>query len=560
MGLPWLTTLGTAAALAARTGRMPSLADRRSISEAECRTCLETGQIGAKYDQGLDTYRVPMALHALNRARLCERLQGQSGVVLVQGGDQQTRYDTDHEPVFRQESYFQWLFGVSEPGCYGAIDLKDGSATLFVPDLRSEAYEIFCGVAPTCEAFTERYAVDACYFTGSLRDWLADGIATDDEAKVYLLHGVNSDSGNYASPATFDGDGVFSERRDLTTLFRAIADLRSRKTKAEVEVMRHVNWVSSMAHSEVMRYARPGQMEYQLESLFMHHTYTHGGCRHLAYTCICACGPNPAVLHYGHAGAPNARLLREGDQALLDMGAEYHCYAADITCSFPIGADFTADQVLVHEAVLAAQLAVIDALRPGVAWPAMHRLAERTILEHLKGGGLLQGNIDEMLDADLGSTFMPHGLGHLIGLDTHDVGGYLEGKPDRPDRPGLNKLRTARLVEEGMMLTVEPGCYFIDRLLDDALHDDRRRFLNVERLEQFRGTGGVRLEDDVLIHADRVENLSLCPRTVEEIRSVKNGESWPPAQDACPGLRRAWCEPNPTVPGGPMKRLRLPVA
>ena len=125
--------------------------------------------------------------------------------------------------------------------------------------------------------------------------------------------------------------------------------------------------VSSMAHSEVMRYAKPGLMEYQLESLFMHHTYTHGGCRHMAYTCICACGPNPAVLHYGHAGAPNARLLKEGDQALLDMGAEYHCYASDITCSFPISSDFTSDQILVHEAVLAAQVAVIGALKPGVA-------------------------------------------------------------------------------------------------------------------------------------------------------------------------------------------------
>ena len=134
-------------------------------------------------------------------------------------------------------------------------------------------------------------------------------------------------------------------------------------------------------------------MEYQLESLFMHHNYTHGGCRHMAYTCICACGPNPAVLHYGHAGAgaawepsdavvratahrvsghagaPNARLLKEGDQALLDMGAEYHCYAADITCSFPISSDFTPDQILIHEAVLAAQVAVVGALKPGVAWP-----------------------------------------------------------------------------------------------------------------------------------------------------------------------------------------------
>jgi Xaa-Pro dipeptidase len=116
-------------------------------------------------------------------------------------------------------------------------------------------------------------------------------------------------------------------------------------------VLRYVNWVSSMAHAEVMRAATPGMMEYQLESLFQHHTYTHGGCRHMAYTCICACGPNPAILHYGHAGRPNSRQMRAGDLALLDMGAEYHCYAADITCSFPIvgqGGRFTAEQRLVY--------------------------------------------------------------------------------------------------------------------------------------------------------------------------------------------------------------------
>ena len=111
-----------------------------------------------------------------------------------------------------------------------------------------------------------------------------------------------------------------------------------------------------------------------------------------------------------------------------------------------------------------------------------------------------------------------------------------------------------------MVLTVEPGCYFIDRLLDDALADERRRFLVVERVEALRGSGGVRLEDDVLVRADGVENLSLCPRTIKEIRSVKHGGPWPPVSDACPALRRAWCAPKPTVPGGPMKRVRLPGA
>ena len=239
------------------------------------------------------------------------------------GGEQTTRYDTDHEPIFRQESYFQWLFGVSEPGCVGAVNLQTGAATLFVPDLRSEAYEIFCGVAPTCQAFVEKYAVDECYFEQSLSDWLGDQLAPDDESKVFVLYGLNSDSGNYASPAVLHE--VFAERTDRDALFPAIAELRTIKSEAEVEVMRYVNWVSSMAHAEVMAAGKPRMMEYQLESLFMHHTYSHGGCRHVAYTCICACGPNPAVLHYGHAGAPNARQLLPGDGALLDMGAEYHC-------------------------------------------------------------------------------------------------------------------------------------------------------------------------------------------------------------------------------------------
>ena len=109
-----------------------------------------------------------------------------------------------------------------------------------------------------------------------------------------------------------------------------------------------------------MRQAKPGMTEYQLESLFQFHTYFNGGCRHQAYTCICACGPHGSVLHYGHAGAPNDRVIREGDIALLDMGAEYHAYCSDITCSFPVSGKFTANQRVVYEGVLAAQRAVIE--------------------------------------------------------------------------------------------------------------------------------------------------------------------------------------------------------
>lgn len=144
------------------------------------------------------------------------------------------------------------------------------------------------------------------------------------------------------------------------------------------------------------------------------------------------------------------------------MGGNYFGYAADITCSFPANGKFTDDQKLIYEAVLTANLAVFEAAKPGVSWPAMHTLANKVLLEELKKGGLVKGDVEEMVSAGLASTFQPHGLGHLLGLDVHDVGGYLSKNPARSTQIGLNRLRTARVLEENMVLTIEPGCYFID--------------------------------------------------------------------------------------------------
>ena len=235
--------------------------------------------------------------------------------------------------------------------------------------------------------------------------------------------------------------------------------------------------------------------------------------------------------------------MTNDDMALLDMGAEYHCYASDITCSYPVRGTFTNDQRCIYESVLAAQVCVLGRLRPGVSWVDMHRIAEGEILRGLMRCGVLRAPDDEisdyddddddaiigkMIESDLGAVFMPHGLGHLIGIDTHDVGGYAPGTPVRSDRPGLKKLRTARILGAGMVITVEPGCYFIDPLLDMALlHEGQRTFINVSRLNEFRGFGGIRLEDNVCITEDGCENLTQCPRAVEEVLDVMSGGVWP---------------------------------
>lgn len=208
---------------------------------------------------------------------------------------------------------------------------------------------------------------------------------------------------------------------------------------------------------------------------------------------------------------------------LFDMGGEYYCFASDITCSFPANGKFTEDQKAIYEAVLKSCRTVMSTMKPGVWWPDMHRLADRIHLEELTRIGLLSGSVDAMLQVHLGAVFMPHGLGHFLGLDVHDVGGYPEGV-ERIDEPGLRSLRTARHLEPGMVLTVEPGIYFIDHLLDQALADPAQAcFFNHEVLQRFRNFGGVRIEEDVVVTNSGMELLTCVPRTVEEIEACMAG-------------------------------------
>ena len=165
-------------------------------------------------------------------------------------------------------------------------------------------------------------------------------------------------------------------------LYRAIVHCRLIKSKKEIALLRHIYELSSEAHLQVMRRAQPGMHEFQLESIFRHWCHFCGGARLQAYTCICGCGSNGSVLHYGHAGAPNDAEIKNGSMCLLDMGCELYCYSSDITCSFPISGKFTEDQKGIYRAVEAMQDAVFAAAKPGVHWKDMHLLSNRILLEH----------------------------------------------------------------------------------------------------------------------------------------------------------------------------------
>jgi Xaa-Pro dipeptidase len=487
----------------------------------------------ARFSMGQGTFSVPMSMHADARRRLVDRLRahgvGDGAVVVLQGGEQQTKYDTDRDLLFEQESFFQYLFGVKEPGFLGAIEVGSGRATLFMPRLPA-SYAVWFGRIDPPEHFQEGYGVEEVRYA----DEVVAALQALRPEVLLLLQGRNTDSDLVARPAAFPGLEGF--RTDLTTLHPHLVECRVHKSDDELGLLRYVNQVSSAAHAEVMRKIRAGMMEYQMEAHFLHDVYARGGCRFTAYTCICGGGPSSAVLHYGHQGAPNDGRLQDGALFLNDSGAQYHGYASDITCTYPVNGHYTPEQRGIYEAVLAANRAVQGAMRPGVPWPDMHRLSTRVIVERLRDMGLVRGGTDELMANHVPAVFMPHGLGHLMGLDVHDVGGYPAGT-SRIDEPGIRSLRCGRALEAGMVITVEPGIYFIDPVLDGALADPKTsKFLVADAIQRFRGFGGVRIEDDEVVTPTGAENLTHVPRDVEDVEAVMAGQAWQPR--GAPALAR----------------------
>jgi Xaa-Pro dipeptidase len=474
--------------------------------------------------EGARLFQLNYAMHAEARQKLLKRFTAggavpAGSVLLFQGGATETRHETDHEKLFRQESSFNYLFGVKEPDCYGCIEVDNGRTTLFVPRLPKE-YEIWMGKIKSTDWFLKEYGVDEVLYVDELKATM-----TARAKQLYTSRGVNTDSGNYATPATFDGIEAFPN--DTTKLYYDIVECRVIKSAEELRLLRYINDIASDAHLEVMKRCRPGMQEFQLESIFKHYCYYEGGCRMDAYTAICGGGINSATLHYGHAGAPNDRQLQTGDMCLLDMGTEYHCYVSDITCSFPANGTFTDDQAAVFNCVLDCQEQVMEAMRPGVPWIDMHALTYKVIAKHLLSIGICRAeyDVETLVAAGLPNFFMPHGLGHYMGLDTHDVGGIPKDQVDsRPKELGYKSLRCLRVLEAGMVITVEPGMYFIDMLMDRLVTEaDLTKYVNVEVLERFRNFGGIRLEDDVIITDEGIENMTNCPRTVSDVEAVMNG-------------------------------------
>lgn len=466
-------------------------------------------------------YKIDYSMHADARAKLVGELmkspeplpEGKNAVV-VQGGDQLQKYDTDGEIDFRQESNFNYLFGVREPGFKGAIDLSTNKSMLFVPRLGVE-WELWSGERKSLEYYQKHYQVDEVHYV----DEMAEVLHNLGVKNLLRLYGLNRDSRNYTTTTcTFDGVKKFTVNDSI--VHPALVLARSTKTAKELDLMRFVNKKSSEAHIDVMKTMRPGMSEYQVEATFNHSCHMNCGARFHAYTCICGSGNNGSVLHYGHAGAPNDKELEDGDMMLNDMGCEFHCYVSDITCTFPVNGKFTSDQKFIYESVLYSHDAALKMIKAGVSYPDVHVASHRALAEKLLEGGLLQNaDLDTLMEHEISSYFYPHGLGHMMGLDVHDVGGYI-GEMKKSTKKTSKYLRMGRKLETNMVVTVEPGCYFIPAQLKDLKEDPTKsQYVNWEMVDRFQGTGGVRIESDVIVTANGVENMTQVPRTVAEIEA-----------------------------------------
>jgi len=263
--------------------------------------------------------------------------------------------------------------------------------------------------------------------------------------------------------------------------------MRLVKDEREIALMCRAASISSDAHRRAMERTRPGWFEYQVEAELAHE-FLRQGAQATAYPSIVAGGPNACVLHY----RSNNRQLGDGELLLIDAGCEFQSYAADITRTFPVGGRFTAAQRDVYEVVLAAQLACIDAVRPGVDFHDYHRAAERVLAQGYIDLGLCQGSLDEVLEKGGYKQFYMHRAGHWLGLDVHDAGDYMVDG-------GSQKLLP------GMVLTVEPGTYI------RPAENVPEAFWNI----------GVRIEDDVLVTAEGSDNLTAAtPKTVADVEAA----------------------------------------
>jgi Xaa-Pro aminopeptidase len=429
---------------------------------------------------------------ANRRQRLMQSVGPDAAVILPAAIHHHRNRDSEYR--FRQHSNFYYLTGFAEPEAVIVLlpGRAEGEFVLFCRP-RDREMEIWNGYRAGPEGAVANFGADQSYVIDELAQRLPELLAGRSQ-----IHAPMGEHAEFEQQLTAVLVSLRARSRAgvaapvaWQVLDATLSEQRLIKSPAEIAVMQRAADISAQGHIRAMQLAAPGRYEYELEAELLHEFVRHG-CAAPAYNSIVGSGHNACILHYND----NNKMLVDGDLVLIDAGGELDHYAADITRTFPANGRFSAPQRALYEVVLAALLAAIDCVKPGASWQAPHDAAVRVLSQGLLDLGLLQGNVDEVIEQGLFRRFYMHRTGHWLGMDVHDVGDYQQNGSWRP-------------LQAGMVLTVEPGLYIAP---DDETVD-----------LQWRGIG-IRIEDDVVVTETGHHVLTAAaPKTVAAIEALMGG-------------------------------------
>jgi len=394
---------------------------------------------------------------------------------------------------FRPDSDFYYLTGFAEPEAVAVIipGRERGEFIIFCRE-KDPLREMWDGRRAGLEGVVEHFGADDAFPISDMNDILP-GLMEERE-KIYTPVGRYPDFDrkllSWINKIKKDSRSGKHAPYELVDLNHLLHEQRLIKRQDEIAVMRKAGKMSAQGHKRAMQVCRPGMFEYQVQAE-MECEFRKGGSHYNAYPSIVAGGENACILHY----TENTGELNSGDLLLIDAGAEYQCYASDISRTFPVNGKFSAEQRALYDIVLAAQEAAFEKCAIGYSWNEPHEAAVNTIAQGLIDEGLLSGTLEQVLETTSYTQFYMHRTGHWLGMDVHDVGDY-------------HVEETWRDLEVGMVFTVEPGIYVAPADNVDA------RWHNI----------GIRVEDNVLIRKDGYENLTIsAPKTPDDIEMVMAG-------------------------------------
>jgi len=453
----------------------------------------------------------------VNRRALLRKKMG-SGLIFLPGNVDAAFNYPANQYHFRQDSTFLYYFGLDHTGLAGMIDLDSGDDWIFGNDVDMDDI-IWMGVLPSIADLALQVGVT---HTAPYKDLdIIAGKAVAQGREVHFLPPYRGETMLELErlikiPAT----GL--KAKSSLSLIKAVVAQRSIKDQYEIAEIEKAIDTAFLMHTTAMKMAMPGIWEQEIAGTIEGIALAHGGP--VSFPVILSM--DGQTLHNHDHG----QILQSGRMMVVDAGCETAMhYASDLTRTVPVGLKFNSRQKAVYEAVLQANLKAAEAIKPGIFYKDVHLLSAGIMVDALKQIGLMKGNTQDAVAAGAHALFFPHGLGHMMGLDVHDMEnlGQIYVGYDEEIQPasqfGLAFLRLARRLQPGFVLTVEPGCYFIPALIDqwkaEGLHS---AFINYDEVEKYKDFGGIRIEDDVLVTETGYRVLGKAvPKTVAEIEELK---------------------------------------